>query len=60
MNENVNADKVIQQENEPDKKQQGDKVTELLNGLANGECKGVKGATAYKIAEYAQKKGLVG
>ena len=36
-----------------------DKVKILLDGLAKGECKGVKGATAYKIAEYAQKKGLV-
>ena len=36
-----------------------DKVKILLDGLAKGECKGVKGATAYKIAEYAQQKGLV-
>jgi hypothetical protein len=36
-----------------------DKVKILLDGLAKGECKGVKGATAYKIAEYAQKKGLI-
>lgn len=36
-----------------------DKVKILLDGLAKGECKGVKGATAYKVAEYAQKKGLV-
>ncbi len=35
-----------------------DKVKILLDGLAKGECKGVKGATAYKIAEYAQQKGL--
>lgn len=38
---------------------QDDKVKILLDGLAKGECKGVKGATAYKIAEYAQRKGLV-
>jgi len=36
-----------------------DKVKILLDGLAAGECKGIKGATAYKIAEYAQQKGLV-
>ncbi|MCD8239387.1 MAG: hypothetical protein LUC92_08645 [Clostridiales bacterium] len=35
-----------------------DKVKILLNGLAAGECKGIKGATAYKIVEYAQQKGL--
>lgn len=52
-------------ENIKDKKSAGteaneqDKVTILLNGLAKGECKGVKGATVYKIAEYAQQKGLV-
>lgn len=38
---------------------QTDKVKILLDGLASGECKGVKGATAYKVATYAQKKGLV-
>jgi len=44
----------------PDEKEQGqDKVQQLLDGLAKGECRGVKGATAYKIAEYAQQKGLV-
>lgn len=36
-----------------------DKVKILLDGLSKGECKGVKGATSYKIAEYAQKKGLI-
>lgn len=41
------------EENKPDK------VKILLDGLAKGECKGVKGATAYKVAEYAQKKGLI-
>ncbi len=35
------------------------KVKVLLDGLSKGECKGVKGATAYKIAAYAQQKGLV-
>lgn len=36
-----------------------DNVKTLLNALADGECKGVKGATAYKIAQFAQEKGLV-
>lgn len=40
------------------KKNEQDKVKILLDGLAKGECKGVKGATTYKIAEYAQQKGL--
>lgn len=34
-------------------------VKTLIEGLANGECKGIKGATAYKIAEYAAEKGLI-
>lgn len=42
-----------------DAEKQENKVKILLDGLAKGECKGVKGATAYKIAEYAQRKGLV-
>lgn len=37
----------------------GDNVKMLLTALADGECKGVKGATAYKIAQFAQEKGLV-
>lgn len=41
------------------KKNEQDKVKILLDGLAKGECKGVKGATAYKVAEYAQQKGLI-
>ena len=35
------------------------KVKELIDGLSRGDCKGVKGATVYKIAEYAVEKGLV-
>lgn len=31
----------------------------LIEGLAKGECKGIKGATAFKIAEYATEKGLI-
>lgn len=40
-------------------KNERNKVKILLDGLAKGECKGVKGATAYKVAEYAQQKGLI-
>ena len=58
MSENNKTAENIQQENVAEKND--DKVKELLEGLAKGECKGVKGATAYKIAEYAQQKGLVG
>lgn len=35
------------------------KVQALLDALADGECKGVKGATAYKITQFAKEKGLV-
>lgn len=31
----------------------------LLDGIRSGECKGVKEATANKILNYAQEKGLI-
>lgn len=34
-------------------------VEKLLTGLAEGKCKGIKGATAYKIAQYAAEMGLM-
>ena len=34
-------------------------INELLIGLENGECKGVKGGIAYRIRNYAVEKGLV-
>lgn len=37
----------------------GDRLMALLTALSNGECKGVKGATAYKIQQFAQEKGLM-
>lgn len=40
----------------PDNRSQ---VQILLDGLAAGECKGVGGSKAYKIAEYAKEKGLI-
>lgn len=56
-NSSINKKPVETVENQQDKN--SDKAKILLDGLAKGECKGVKGATAYKIAEYAQHKGLV-
>ena len=34
-------------------------VQALLTALAEGKCKGIKGATAYKVAQYAAEMGLV-
>lgn len=34
-------------------------VENLLQWLSEGKCKGVKGATAYKIAMFASEMGLV-
>ena len=34
-------------------------VQTLLTALADGKCKGVKGATAYKVAQFAEEMGLV-
>ena len=34
-------------------------IEKLLSALSNGECKGIKGATAYKITQFATEKGLI-
>ena len=34
-------------------------VKKLIEGLSRGECKGVKGATVYKIEQYAAEVGLI-
>ena len=34
-------------------------VEKLISGLSRGECKGIKGATVYKISEYATEMGLI-
>ena len=34
-------------------------VKKLLDGLSRGECRGVKGATVYKIYQYAEETGLI-
>ena len=36
-----------------------DGVKRLIDGLSRGGCKGIKGATAYKIEEYAAELGLL-
>ena len=36
-----------------------DGVKRLIEGLSRGECVGVKGATAYKISQYASEMGLI-
>lgn len=34
-------------------------VEKLLSALSEGKCKGIKGATAYKITEFATEMGLI-
>ncbi|KAB0577248.1 hypothetical protein EI53_01275 [Fusobacterium naviforme] len=34
-------------------------VEKLLNALSEGKCKGIKGATTFKIAELAREMGLM-
>lgn len=34
-------------------------VQMLLNALSEGKCKGVKGATVYKITEFATEMGMI-
>lgn len=34
-------------------------VEKLLSALSDGKCKGIKGATAYKIAQFAAEMGLI-
>lgn len=36
-----------------------DGVKKLLDGLSAGRCKGIKGATSYKVTEYARELGLI-
>lgn len=44
-------------EADPNKDTSG--VQKLLSALSEGKCKGVKGATSYKIAQFAAEMGLV-
>lgn len=34
-------------------------IETLLNALSEGKCKGIKGATAYKVAQFAAEMGLI-
>ena len=34
-------------------------IEKLLSALSDGECKGIMGATAYKITQFATEKGLI-
>lgn len=34
-------------------------IEKLLSALSEGKCKGIKGATAYKIAQFAAEMGLI-
>lgn len=34
-------------------------VEKLLSGLSEGKCKGIKGATVYKLTEFAKEMGLM-
>lgn len=34
-------------------------LEKLLSALSEGKCKGIKGATAYKVAQFAAEMGLV-
>ena len=38
---------------------EGRTAAELLEALSNGECKGIKGGTAYKIQQFAAERGFV-
>lgn len=45
------------EEADPNKNTSG--VQKLLSALSEGKCKGIKGATSYKIAQFAAEMGLV-
>lgn len=36
-----------------------DNLPRFIKAIQAGECKGVKGATAYKLTEFAKQKGLL-
>ena len=41
------------------RKMTDDKLVEHIDQLDAGECKGIKSATAYKIAEFAREQGYL-
>lgn len=44
---------------EADPKKNTNGVEKLLSALSEGKCKGIKGATVYKITEFATEMGLI-
>lgn len=44
---------------EAEAKKDTDGVKKLIEGLSRGDCKGIKGATVYKIQQYAEEMGLI-
>lgn len=44
---------------EADPNENTSQLEKLLNALSEGKCKGIKGATAYKIAQFAAEMGLI-
>ena len=44
-------------EDKPSKPSDG--IRKLLDGLSRGDCKGIKGATVYKLTQYAEEVGLI-
>lgn len=44
---------------EADPKKNTPDIEKLLSALSEGKCKGIKGATAYKIAQFAAEMGLI-
>lgn len=46
-------------QDEADPNENTSAIEKLLSALSDGECKGIKGATAYKITQFATEKGLI-
>lgn len=44
---------------EADPNENTSEVQKLLSALSEGKCKGIKGATVYKITEFATEMGLI-
>lgn len=48
-----------EQGDEEKEKGRSSDVKMLITALADGRCKGIKGATVYKITEFAREMGLI-
>ena len=55
----VMADVAQAASEEADPNENTSAVQKLLNALSEGKCKGIKGATVYKITEFATEMGLI-